>query len=187
MISSMRLPQWRKQAGATLMVALMMLVVLTMFAITAINLTNINTKIAGNQQFKREAEAAAQQAIEVTISTDFTTNPQAANVNVDINNDGTSDYIVQVAKPACLTTKPILLAELKSANVQDRECYKSAKVTTSGFTSTASSAGNSLCSNTQWDVKATVTDSGSTGSAGSGAKAALHQGVSKRVEIGTPC
>ena len=187
MKSSTRLPQRQRQAGATLLVALVMLVVLTLFAITAINFTNINTKIVGNQQFKKEAEAAAQQAIEQIISADFTTNPLASDVNIDINNDGINDYIVKVAKPACLTAKPILLLELDIAIPDDQACFKSAKGTTTGFVSTASGAGNSLCSNTQWNVQATVTDSGATGSAGSGAKAVVHQGISKRVAAGTPC
>ena len=180
-------PRWNRQSGATLLVALVMLVVLTLFAITAINFTNINTRIVGNQQFKKEAESAAQLAIEQIISTDFTTNPLAAAVNVDVNNDGTTDYIVQVAKPTCLTTKPIQLVELDIAVPDDRACFKSAKVTTTGFIGTSAGAGNSLCSNTQWDVEATVTDSGTTGSSGSGAKAVLHQGIAKRVAVGTPC
>lgn len=180
-------PECEKQSGATLLVALVMLVILTLFAITAINFTNINTRIVGNQQFKKEAESAAQQAVEQIISSDFTINPVATAVNVDINNDGTTDYMVQVAKPACLTTKPIQLLELDIAITDDQNCFKSAKATTSGFVSAAGGAGNSLCSNTQWDVQATVTDSGTTGSSGSGAKAVLHQGVAKRVKIGTPC
>lgn len=183
-------PQWQKQTGATLLVALVMLVVLTLFAITAINFTNVNTKIVGNQQFKKEAETAAQQAIEQIISTDFTTNPLATDVNIDINNDGTTDYVVKVAKPVCLTTKAIQLLELDITNTDDQACFKSAKGTTTGLVGSAgsgSSGGNSLCSNSQWDVQATVTDSGSTGSSGSGAKSVLHQGIAKRVAVGTPC
>ena len=180
-------PQRKKQSGATLLVALVMLVVLTLFAITAINFTNINTRIVGNQQFKKEAESAAQQAIEQIISTDFTTNPLATDVNIDINNDGTSDYIVKIAKPVCLTTKPIQLLELDITIADDQSCFKSAKQTTTGLISSSSGAGNSLCSNTQWDVQATVTDSGATGSSGSGAKAVVHQGIAKRVAVGTPC
>ena len=182
-----RRPQWEKQSGATLLVALVMLVILTLFAITAINFTNINTRIVGNQQFKKEAESAAQQAIEQIISTDFTTNPLATDVNIDINNDGTNDYVVKIAKPVCLTTKPIQLLELDIAITDDQPCFKSAKVTTTGFIGATAGAGNSLCSNTQWDVQATVTDSGSTGSSGSGAKVVSHQGISKRVAVGTPC
>ena len=181
-------PEREKQSGATLLVALVMLVVLTLFAITAINFTNINTRIVGNQQFKKEAESAAQQAVEQIISSDFTTNPVATAVNVDINNDGTNDYIVQVAKPACLTTKPIQLLELDITITDDQNCFKSAKGPIGLFGMTGGGgAGNSLCSNTQWDVQATVTDSGATGSSGSGAKAVVHQGVAKRVKIGTPC
>ncbi len=178
---------WHYQEGATLLVALVMLVVLTLFAITAINFTNINSKIAGNQQFKKEAEVAAQQAVEQIISSDFTTNPLATNVNVDINNDGTNDYVVNVARPTCLISKPILVSELDITVADDQACFTSSKGTTTGLIGTGSVGGSSLCSNTQWDVQATVTDSGITGSSGSGAQVVLHQGVSKRVAVGTPC
>ncbi len=177
----------RKQAGATLLVALVMLVVLTLFAITAINFTNINTKIAGNQQFRKEAQSAAQQAVEQIISNDFTTNPLATNVNIDVNNDGVNDYVVQVARPTCLVSKPIMVSELDVSIADDQPCFTSAKGTTTGLVSTTGGGGSSLCSNSQWDIQATVTDSGSTGSSGSGASVVLHQGVSKRVAVGTPC
>ena len=172
--------QCHKQAGATLLVALVMLVILTLFAITAINFTNINTKIVGNTQLKKEAEAASQQAIEQVISTDFTTNPQPSTVNIDINNDGTNDYAVAVPAPACLVSLPIKLVNLDIAKTDDRPCFASGKVTTSGYVG-AASGGASLCSNTQWDVQATVTDPNS------GAKVTTHQGISKRVAVGTPC
>ena len=181
MICSMPPRLRQRQSGATLLVALVMLVILTLFAITAINFTNINTKIAGNQQFKKEAESAAQQAIEQIISADFTTNPQATTVNIDINNDGTTDYVVSIAKPACLVISPIKVLDLDIAKPDDVACFTSAKFGPAG------GVGNSLCSNTKWDVQATVTDSGSTGSSGSGAKAVTHQGILKRVRVGTPC
>lgn len=187
MIRSMPPRLRQRQSGATLLVALVMLVILTLFAITAINFTNINTKIAGNQQFKKEAESAAQQAIEKIISADFTTNPLATTVNIDINNDGTTDYVVSVAKPTCLTNMPIKLLDLDVANTDDVSCFTSAKGVTTGLIGSGGGAGNSLCSNTKWDVQATVNDSGSTGSSGSGAKAVTHQGILKRVAVGTPC
>ena len=187
MICSMPPRLRQQQSGATLLVALVMLVILTLFAITTINFTNINTKIAGNQQFKKEAEAAAQQAIEQIISADFTTNPLATTVNIDINNDGITDYVVAVATPVCITIAPIKVLDLDVTKPDDAACTTSAKGNSTGIVGTAGGAGNSLCSNSKWDVQATVTDSGSTGSSGSGAKAVTHQGILKRVAIGTPC
>ena len=39
-----------RQRGATLLVTLIMLVVLTLFAVTAFNLSSVNLKIVGNFQ-----------------------------------------------------------------------------------------------------------------------------------------
>ena len=58
----------RRERGATLLIALIMLVVLTLFTITAIRTGNIGFKIVGNQQAQKLMEAAAQQAIEQVVS-----------------------------------------------------------------------------------------------------------------------
>ena len=64
------------QRGATLVVVLIMLVVLTLFAIAAINLSSANLRVIGNMQARTAAEAAASFAIEDTLSSIswFTTN-----------------------------------------------------------------------------------------------------------------
>lgn len=58
----------RSQQGATLVVVLIMLVVLTLFAIAAVNLSSANLKVIGNMQARTAAEAAASYAIEDTLS-----------------------------------------------------------------------------------------------------------------------
>src|SRR5258708_13150595 len=57
------------QQGATLIVSLIMLVAMTLFAVSAINLSTMNLKIAGNMQAQRLMEMAAQHAIERMLST----------------------------------------------------------------------------------------------------------------------
>jgi Tfp pilus assembly protein PilX len=56
------------QRGATLVVTLIMLVMMTLFAIAAINLSGSNMKVVGNMQARTAAEAAAMWAIEDTLS-----------------------------------------------------------------------------------------------------------------------
>ena len=56
------------QRGATLLVSLIMLVVLTLFAVTGFNLSSVNLKIAGNFQQQRYLEASVQQAVEQFLS-----------------------------------------------------------------------------------------------------------------------
>ena len=58
----------RNQTGATLLVALIFLVMMTMFAVTAINMSTVNLRIVGNTQISKALDAAAQAAIEQAIS-----------------------------------------------------------------------------------------------------------------------
>ena len=59
----------RSQRGATLLVTLIMLVVLTLFAVTGFNLSSVNLKIVGNFQQGKEAESVVQDALERVLST----------------------------------------------------------------------------------------------------------------------
>lgn len=174
----------RRQQGATLFVALIMLVVLTLFAVTAINLSNTNLRIAGNMQAIAEAEAAAQQAIEQVVSNNFTANPVAQNIPIDINNDGTADYTASIPKPTCQSSKPLRNVDLDSSIAADAKCLGSGAVSNSGIVSIASGGTGtqqSWCYKQQWDVQASVTDSRT------GASVTLHQGVFVRVPAGTGC
>ena len=169
----------RRQAGATLLISLVLLVMLTLFVLTVVNLTSINSRIAGNMQTQIEAQAAAQQAIEQIISTPyFTTNPQPATIAVNTGNIKT--YSVSVAKPTCISVVPIKTTELDITNADDAACLGSAAVVAAGIVG-AGGAGDSLCSNSQWDIAGTVDD------ADTRAKVVLHQGVAVRVPVGTAC
>lgn len=55
------------QRGATLLISLIMLVILTLFAVSAINLSSVNLKIVGNMQAQKQMEAAGDQAIQQVI------------------------------------------------------------------------------------------------------------------------
>lgn len=65
----------RRQRGATLLVSLIMLVVLTLFAVAGFNLSSVNLKITGNFQQQRFMEASVLQAIEQAISNTTTFTP----------------------------------------------------------------------------------------------------------------
>jgi len=75
----------RRQRGATLLVTLIMLVVLTLFALTGFNLSSVNLKIIGNFQQQKSTEAVVQQALEYLISTPtaFNLTPTAACICVN--------------------------------------------------------------------------------------------------------
>jgi Tfp pilus assembly protein PilX len=58
----------RRQRGATLLISLVMLIVLTLFALTGFNLSSVNLKVASNFQQQRFVEASIQQAVEQFVS-----------------------------------------------------------------------------------------------------------------------
>jgi Tfp pilus assembly protein PilX len=173
----------RGQSGATLLVSMIFLVVLTLMVVSAVKVTNVNTKLVGNMQTEKEANAAAMQAIETTISTDFTAMPAASTTAVDINNSGQtgSTYTVAVPAPACTGIKPIKLSELDPSQTSDQPCYVSGASQNTGIAGSGA-GGDSLCSNSNWEVNATATPP-----AGGAAAAATHQGIAVRVVVGAAC
>ncbi|VTU25118.1 pilus assembly PilX family protein [Variovorax sp. PBL-E5] len=180
------------QSGATLLISMIFLVVLTLIVVSAIKVTNVNTKLATNMQIQKESEAAAQQAIETVISTDFTTLAPPQTVPVDINNSGQpgSTYQVSISPPpTCVSVKPIKLSELDASNAEDVPCYASGAGQNTGIVG-AGTSGDSLCANSNWEITATATAPGAAASA-PGVMATTNttavQGVATRVALGSSC
>jgi hypothetical protein len=170
------------QQGAALVVALVFLILMSLFAISAFDGSSTNLRVVGNMQARQEAIGAAQLAVEQTLSTPtFSTNPDivAANaVNVDVDNNGTADYrVTMTPQPKCYRARPIKTVELDASLPADLACMKSGVVNTGGIDDGEEGAisGNSLCSNTEWNVRAEVVDERS------GAQVAVNQGVAIRV------
>ena len=176
------------QRGATLVIGMIMLVLVTLFVLAAINMSTVNLRVMGNEQARNEAVAAAQQAVEQIATKDFTKNPPTAlapaTVSVDINGDGTADYTATVTT-SCLNSVPVKSTELNPADpVNDGPCYVTSSAGAAGLPG-GSGSGDTYCSATQWDVNASVADAtaNTTGTA-----VTLHQGISKRIATGdTPC
>jgi hypothetical protein len=97
-----------RQRGTTLLIALIFLVILTLFAVSGMNTGIINLRTANNSQLMLEAEFAAQQQIETLINsvTNFMTVAAGTTTNVDVNGDGVTDYVVVTQPPKCLSTVP---------------------------------------------------------------------------------
>jgi hypothetical protein len=169
------------QQGAALVVALIFLILMSLFAISAFDGSSTNLRVVGNMQARQEAIGAAQLAVEQTISTTtFSTNPDiiAANaVNVDVDSNGVSDYrVTMTPQPKCYRARPIKNVELDTTLAADLACIKSSKDNDGGRDDgEATVAGNSACWNTEWNVRAEVVDQRS------GAEVAVNQGVATRV------
>jgi len=138
--------QLRPERGAALVVGLIMLVLITLMLITALNLGVTNFRAVGNMQFRDEATAAANQAIEQVISSPFTDAPAAETVNIDIDDDGNDDYVVEIAVPQCILASQAFSADPSSVSLPPSMSLSSTW-------------------NTVWDIDATVNGSGNVGGA----------------------
>lgn len=171
-----------RQNGATLITALVMLVVLTLLVISAIRSSTVNLQISGNVQIQNEAIAAAQQATEQVLSSNFTANPASAVIPIYVTNNTTPDYNATVAIPTCSGSSP-LYNNTPNLPVQ---CISSSSmggqtiVYISGVAG-AGGGGQSWCYAQQWEVQTNVADPRT------GAQAEIHQGVSLYVPVGTSC
>lgn len=95
------------QRGVTLIVGLIMLLLLTLVVGSAFTLSGTSLKSVGNMQMRDEAIAAANIAVEQVVGSPFTDAPAAESINVDINNDGATDYTVAIATPVCISESEI--------------------------------------------------------------------------------
>jgi Tfp pilus assembly protein PilX len=197
----------RSQRGTTLIVALIMLVLLTLFAVSSFNTANTNLKVVGNMQQKNEALNAAQAAIETVISTpQFIANPanavptpcgSANTLCADVTGDSVPDFTTTLVgpdyptgphQPTCVTVRPIKNQELVlttptgDPNPEDLGCAIGVTPGSSGIEKAMT--GDSLCANTVWEIKAR------TVSSLSGAAVIVTQGVGVRISsnaAGTSC
>ena len=189
-----------RQGGATLLVSLILLVMLTLFAISAMNTSTVNLKVVGNMQAQAEGLSASQGAIENAISTPtFTSSPANAITNpcgaantvcTDLNGDGTSDLTtVLTPQPACVQARPQKISELVLApNSDDLACVQAQAQGTFGV-SGASGTGDSLCGQSVWDITARTLQTGAT-TTNSPVNVTVTQGIGVRVkalDLATNC
>ncbi|GAB2873331.1 hypothetical protein GCM10027277_48280 [Pseudoduganella ginsengisoli] len=187
-----RLPAQR-EGGFTLLVALVMLILLTMLALSSFNLGNSDLQIVSNMQQHTEATAAASQVVEEVISsTRFFTSPTDALANscngvpntrcVDTNGDNKPDITVTLTPaPKCVKAQAIKNTALDLTNSEDVGCALGGA---QSFGVAGSITGDSLCDNSVWDVHAVATDMVT------GASSEVTQGVSVRVakdDVATSC
>ena len=194
----MNTPDFRKQRGFTLVVGLIMLMMMTLFAVTTFNLGKGSLQIVDNMQQRNQAQTAAQEALDNVIShTLFTTNPTnifdstncptgttvTNGMCVDINGDGkTIETVALTPTPSCIESKTIKTGALDPSKSSDAACLvgSNQQFGISG----AAGTGDSLCADTVWNLTAVASESTSS------AQVALTEGVSVRTSTdsaGTYC
>jgi Tfp pilus assembly protein PilX len=146
-----------RQQGAALVVSLIMLVLVTLLVITALNLGTANFRAVSNSQFRDEAIAAANAAIQTRVASTFTAPPGTSPIPVDIDDDGDTDYTVDVT-PTCISATVAETADPSSLQLPPSMSLASTW-------------------NTVWDVRAEVTDddTGATVTIRSGVRVLLNQ------------
>ena len=183
----------RRQSGATLIVTLVMLIMLTLFAISAMNTSTTNLQVVGNMQTRHEGLRATQEAIEATLSTtqfkdtplDAVANPCGAQNTLctDLNGDGVPELTTRLTPaPACKQARIIKVSELSvaSPNSEDVGCLQAQQQGTFAVAG-AQTSGDSLCGNTVWEITAQTLNSGA-GTATSDVNVTATQGVGVRMK-----
>ncbi|MFN2644775.1 MAG: PilX N-terminal domain-containing pilus assembly protein [Burkholderiales bacterium] len=89
-----------RQRGATLLVVLVMLVVLTLFAVAVINLSSMNAKAVGNMQQRKNAEIVAQGAVEQVLNTSANFYARTAPVTVSTP----TGFAISVGNRVCVAS-----------------------------------------------------------------------------------
>jgi hypothetical protein len=145
-----------RQRGATLIIGLILLVLISLIVVNAVTLSSSNLKAVSNMQVRNESVAAADQAIERFISAPFYNSVGTQTFAVDINGDGTNDYSVIVGQPQCLGWKQASVAAPSDVELPPNMQFAAEF-------------------QTDWDIVATVSDSAS------GAAVEVHEGVRKRL------
>jgi type II secretory pathway pseudopilin PulG len=136
----------QSQRGAALIVGLIMLVLVTIMLLAALTLSTSGFRSVSNMQFREEAIAAANRAIDQVISSDFTADPTGEEINVDLDADGTTDYTVVIDEPQCVSASQAFSADPSSLALP-----VSMTVATTW--------------NTVWDIRATVAPDSNAGGA----------------------
>lgn len=168
------------QRGITLVVALVMLLALSMLAVWAFNGSTANLRIVGNTQARQEALVAAQAAVETTISSQNFVQHAAAvaatPLPIDVDGDGTQDLTARLSPaPACYRVRIVKVGELDPGTPSDVSCMGGATQNTGiEVEGAAAPTGDSICADSEWNVRAEVTD------ARSNAYVAVNQGVGVR-------
>lgn len=171
------------QRGATLVVGLIMLVLITVMVTSAFTISNSNLKAVGNMQTHNESIAAANMAIEQMVNNwDFSSPPQEDNIEVSINNDDPKPYLVHIAKPICISS---------STRAGSQDPGSELKTLITGITKDTGESGTTNYS-VVWDLAATVTG------ASTNTSVRIHQGINKTLTqgqcdaacppaVGSPC
>ena len=160
-------PIARRQRGLVLIMSLIMLVVLTLLAVSAIRLSTVNLRTVANAEARHQALSTAQRAIDCLLSSNFSSNVAGvvSGTCAGTYAESGKNYTVVVARPCLVRSAPVLNVALNLADPVEKTCQKG-------------SSAFSQCSDTVWQLRAT------SSSGWFGASIAITQGTGIRMDNG---
>jgi Tfp pilus assembly protein PilV len=194
--------QRRSQTGATLLVAMIFLLIFAVIAGSALSGSMTSARAIGNMQWRNEAVNAANTTLDRLLSSaDFarqatvvTAQYDSAPPQIDTNGDGNADITVTFPQttiagvaghgPRCIRAKPVPDMSLNPDNAQDRPCFATRDPNGTGIgqvDSTGSGGGTvktaepNMCANTEWSITVQADD------VMTNTRATVTQGVGVRV------
>ena len=168
-----------RQTGATLVVSLIMLVVITLLVVYSIRSGNTNLRIAGNMQTQQEAMAATHEVIEKVIDQIKNTD-NLAGIAVQTATLPTGG-VAQSTALTCILETPVLNQDLDPANAQDVPCFASPDTDLPIKADGTLSSRLSSCKQQNWEIQASVNDPTT------GAQVTQVQGIAIRVPSTVAC
>lgn len=165
------------QRGATLLIGMVMLLMITLMAVSIIRLSMRHTQVVNNEQLRTEADAAANFALDLVLNQPLTAwsgyegatgQTEYVNLGTSQSTDATDTSIaVNVRKLACkrgrvlknkelVTTDPVTNVVQVSDPV-DQSCIFSGSNSHLTFGSTTNTD-DSLCATVLWEMEAQATD-----------------------------
>ncbi|MDP1610611.1 MAG: PilX N-terminal domain-containing pilus assembly protein [Sulfuritalea sp.] len=154
-----------RQRGIVLILSLIMLMVLTLIAVSAIRLSTVNLRTVANAQARSEAMSTAQHTIDLVLSSNFTDTIAGTAQTLTVT-EGGKNYTVVVARPCLVRTVPVKNIDLNIALDDDKKCLDTL------------SNPYSACADTIWQLQAT------SSSGWFGANVSITQGTGIRMDNG---
>lgn len=161
----------QSQSGATLIIGLFMLILMTVMAIATYNMGKGNLRAVGNMQFRTETHRVAERTLEQVIST-------ANAVTTSIVYPETADGYKVKVEPELVQG---FVRKNNTLNLSDPGEVGCSLGTAQTFGIVGSSTGNSLCALTLYNVKVTAEDTRTK------AKVVIDQGVAIQVSADAIC
>lgn len=159
----------QRQRGSVLIISLIMLVVLTLLAVSAINMSTAGLRVVNAMQTRGEALSAAQRCVEQILSSSFAGSIGTIAGTCTIAIDAGKSYDVTMGAPCLKQMVGVPNSKLNVVRNSSGQCTSAdCKCVAEGYWSD--------CADTVWDLSASVNEGFF------GAHISLRQGIALRMD-----